>query len=122
MVELSINDDILDVTVLGWSMLWALKRRIRVPIAAVRSIRHEKNVRRWTWPGWRFPGTFLPGVITAGTYRWRGKKSFWDVRRSGRAVVLELEGAAYDRLVVDVRDPAAAASLVRGAIWAGSGG
>ena len=112
MVDLTIPNGALDVQVLGWSKVWALKSRIRVPLGSVRAVRHDPEAARGLWKGWRVPGTHVPGVITAGTYRTRGQKHFWDVRRPGRAVVVELEGADYDRLIVDVRDPGATVRMI----------
>lgn len=71
--------------------------------------RAEPNITRSWWKGWRLPGTHLPGVIVAGTFYRGGQRLFWDVRGAGeRAIVVDLTGAAYDRLIVDVPDTEAA--------------
>lgn len=91
----------------GWSRVWALKRRIKVPLAAIRLVRRAPaGVGSGWWKGLRLPGTHLPGVIVAGSYLVEGQWEFWDVRGEGRsAIEVHLSGTRYSRLVVDVADP-----------------
>ena len=50
--------------------------------------------------GIRAPGTGVPDVIAVGTRRGNFGKDFAAVHGKGPAVVVELEGADYERLVV----------------------
>lgn len=93
MVDFSVRDGVLEVRVLGPGKLWALKSRIRVPVACIRGVRHDPEAARKLWKGWRLPGTHIPGLITAGTYYRSGQKEFWDVRRTGRV----WQGSSPDR-------------------------
>ena len=53
--------------------------------------------------GVRAPGLGLPGIRLIGT--WRGKgRTLVSVRRGEAAVVVELTGQRYDRLVIGVAD------------------
>jgi hypothetical protein len=83
----------------------ALSGDIRVPAAAVRTVRVTQTPFR-ELRGIRAPGTGFPGVVALGTWRRRGGRDFAAVYRGGPAVVVELEGAAYDRLVVSAHDAA----------------
>ena len=112
MVDFSVDGGILEIRVRGVHKLWALKSRIRLPLAGVRDVRHDPDVARTLWKGWRLPGTHVPGLITAGTFYRGGEREFWDVRRPRRVVVVELEAAAYDRLIVETNDPAAAVRMI----------
>lgn len=60
--------------------------------------------------GLRMPGTGLPGVIMVGTWRGPDGVTFAVCHGERPAVVLDLKGASYDRLVVTVDDPDATAS------------
>lgn len=60
----------------------------------------------------------LPGLIVAGSYVSPGYKAFWDVSRPARAIVIDLDGGAYQRLIVDAEDPAEVVRRVREAIAA----
>jgi len=79
---------------------------IRVPRASVTAIRAVDD----PWPelrGIRAPGTGIPGTIAVGTRRGTFGKDFAAVHGKGPAVVVELEGPEFSRLVVTVDDPAA---------------
>ena len=99
----------------GLHQLWAFKRRIEVPRRRVVGARHDPEAARGWWKGWRMPGTHVPGLIIAGTYYLRGERVFWDVCDAARAVVVELDGHDYDRLVIEVEDPAAVVALLSAA-------
>jgi hypothetical protein len=84
---------------------------IRVPLAAVTAVRSVDD----PWPelrGIRAPGTGMPNVIAVGTRRGSFGKDFAAVHGKGPAVVVELEGAAYGRLVVTADDASARAAAI----------
>jgi hypothetical protein len=87
---------------------------IRVPLGAVTTVRAVEDA----WPelrGMRAPGTGLPTVIAVGTRRGRFGKDFAAVHGKGPAVVVELEGCEFDRLVVTSEDAAGTAEAIRSA-------
>jgi hypothetical protein len=70
------------------------------------------------WPelrGFRAPGTGLPDVIAVGTGRGSFGKDFAAVHGTGPAVVVELAGAEFHRLVVTSDDAASVAAAIRDA-------
>jgi hypothetical protein len=82
---------------------------IRVPLSSVTAVRSVDD----PWPelrGIRAPGTGLPNVIAVGTRRGGFGKDFAAVHGKGPAVVVELEGADYGRLVVTADDAAVVAA------------
>jgi hypothetical protein len=84
---------------------------IRVPLSTVTAVRSVDD----PWPelrGIRAPGTGLPNVIAVGTRRGDFGKDFAAVHGKGPAVVVELAGAAYGRLVVTADDAAARATSI----------
>jgi len=113
MARLSVEGSELVLDLSGLEELEGFHRSIRVPISTVRDIRSVED----PWPelrGIRAPGTGLPGVIAVGTRRGAGIKDFAAVHGTGPAVVVELNGAEFGRLVVTEEDaPAAAAELRR---------
>ena len=52
-------------------------------------------------------------MIALGTWRSKGAKDFVAVYRGGPAVVVELEGAEFRRLVVSAHDAVAVAESLR---------
>ncbi len=89
-------------------------RDIRVPRSAVTSVRVVDDA----WPelrGMRAPGTGVPNVIAVGTRRGRFGKDFAAVHGKGPAVVVELTGSEFDRLIVTSEDATAWAEAIRSA-------
>ena len=65
--------------------------------------------------GVRAPGTALGGVIALGTRRHSLGRDFAVVYGKGPAVVVELTGVRFGRLVVSSRDAAEVADEIRNA-------
>lgn len=114
--RVTVDGDVLRVTLGGAGAVWALKRRVERPLAHVASARvGDRRTLQRQRPALRWPGTLLPGLITAGTYRSPrpgGGRQFWDVRRAERVLVVDLHDDAYSRLVLEVPDPAAVAATI----------
>ncbi|MCB0988263.1 MAG: hypothetical protein H6519_06435 [Microthrixaceae bacterium] len=107
-------DDRLLVRPVGFMRFWALSRGIDVPVSSVSAVGvAERNAVRI---GFRMPGTYLPGVMTAGTYRSHGEKDLWLVGRAPRVVVISLHDEAFTNVVVQVEDPEAAVEALRAAM------
>ena len=111
MTTVEITGDELVVTMHGLDRLWSLRRRIVVPLAHVRGATADPGVSRES-AGVRAPGTHVPRVITAGTYYDGGERTFWNLRASQQAVVIELTGERFRRLVLGVDDARATAERV----------
>jgi hypothetical protein len=105
MATLSIDGDDLVVRLGPWEKLGAASGDIRVPRRAIKQVRVTDQpfaeIR-----GWRV-GTGLPGVVALGTWRTRGARDFVAVYRRQRGVVVELEGAPFERFVLTAPDPEA---------------
>ncbi len=106
MVEVEVTDDKVTVHVLGGHRLLALREHVTFDRADIKAVTTAPVDLRPPWV--RAPGTFFPGVIAAGTYRGKGRKEFWDTRFGGQAILIDLAGPGFTRLVVDVDDPDAA--------------
>jgi len=99
MAKVGVEGDTLVVHLGPLEKLGALRGDVRVARTAVRGVRAVLD----PWPelrGIRAPGTGIPGVIALGTRRGAGIRDFAAVYRHRPAVVVELEGAQFDRLVV----------------------
>ena len=118
MTAVEIVGDDLVVTMTGLDRLWSLRRRITVPLAHVRGATADPGVHRES-AGIRSPGTYVPRVITSGSYRKDGEWAFWNLRASQQAVVVELTGERFRRLVLGVDDARAVAERVEHALTRG---
>lgn len=96
----------------GWQALFALKREIAVKCDNVESV-GVGTVTSLAPNGLRMPGTYVPKVIAAGSYWWKGRGwSFWSVRNPKKAVDIRLRDERYARLVIQVDDPHATAAMI----------
>jgi hypothetical protein len=109
MATLTVNGNHLVVILSALEKIGALRGNISVPLASVRVVR----VSDTPWSelrGIRAPGTGLPKVISLGTRRGPGIHDFAAVYGRRSALVVEMTGASFDRLVVSCADAAEAAA------------
>jgi hypothetical protein len=106
MMTIDVSNGKLDITLSGWDRFWTLKKHLSVPLASIKSV-EIKPPPQWSWRVFQLGGTHWPGKISAGTYwSWEThKRSFWNIRKGQRVVVIDLEGEKYSRLVLEVGDP-----------------
>jgi hypothetical protein len=111
MTNVTIDDGHLRISLEGMDKVWALKGDLDIPLEQIQQVTigpTEVNPK-----GIRAPGTALPGVIYAGTWRGRGTKEFWNVRRDReKTIVLDLIGGEYTRIAIEVDDPVALAAEI----------
>jgi hypothetical protein len=112
MVTISVEGSELILEVQGLDKLWSLHSRLQIPLAHVRSVRLETEAARRWFHGVKLAGSSIPGILTAGTFYEAGGLVFWDVHDPERAIALELADERYQRLIVEVADPAAAIGLI----------
>jgi len=101
-----VHDGEVEVHLSALEKVGALHGEVRVPLSAVVGAHAVDN----PWPelrGIRAPGTGLPGEIMLGTCRGSFGKDFAAVYRHKPAVVVELQGEEYQRLIVTAEDPEA---------------
>jgi hypothetical protein len=118
MVTIDILDNTLVLEVQGWHKLWALKRRLDIPLAHIDRVYAEPSTTLGWWKGIRAPGTHIPGLIVAGTFYKAGKRIFWDVRNPKNTIVIDLKGGHYNQLIVEVQDPKTTVKEIRKALSA----
>lgn len=114
MAELQIDGDELVLHMSTFEKAEGVHGDIRVPMSSVTSVRAVDTA----WPelrGIRAPGTGLPNVVAVGTRRGSFGKDFAAVHGKGPALVVELEGQEYQRLVVTSDDTPGVLSALRGA-------
>jgi len=107
-------DDRLLVRPVGLVRLWALSSGIDVPLDSVVDV--GVSDRKGLLRGFRAPGTYLPGFMTAGTFRSRGERDLWMVGRYEKVLVIELAGEKYRHLIVQVEEPEGAVEALRAAM------
>jgi hypothetical protein len=104
--ELRIDDDSVTVELSAAEKVECLHGDLVVPRSAVASARAVLDGMAEVH-GLRAPGTGVPGMVLAGTFRDGGSRTFAVCHHRRPAVVLELDGQSFDRVVVTVEDPQA---------------
>jgi hypothetical protein len=112
MTGISILQKKLVVEMKGWDKLWALKSRLEIPLEHIKAVKEDPEIARHP-KGIRTPGTYVPGVITAGTFRQEGDRVFWNVRHPEKAIVIELHDERYSKLVIEVADPTTTVTTIK---------
>lgn len=116
MVTITVEDDALHLEVNGLDKLWSLCSRLKIPLVHVRSAHASPDVARRWFEGLKVAGSYIPGVLTAGTFYHEGGLVFWDVHHPDRAIAIDLDHERYQRLIVEVADPAAALRQIEEAL------
>jgi len=116
MVNVVVQGDRVRFEVEGWDQLWALKSQLEIPLAHIRGVRADPEPARGWWHGIRLPGTQIPGLLTAGSFYQSGGFVFYDVHDPEQTVVIELDHEHYQRLVIEVVNPADVVATLRAAI------
>ncbi|MEV6868437.1 hypothetical protein AB0M44_46595 [Streptosporangium subroseum] len=96
----------------GLRQVFGRWRPLTIPWTHIKGASIDERVAR-SFPGARWGvSSHIPGVITLGSF-WRdGRRDFWDVRDPRKAVIVELTGEKYDRLILEVAEPVTAAATI----------
>ncbi|WP_377271319.1 hypothetical protein [Peterkaempfera sp. SMS 1(5)a] len=115
MARLLVDGDEVVVHLSWWEGLLARRREVRVPVAAVRGVRVERDWWR-ALRGVGGPGSFVPQVAALGVRTHPAGYDFAAVRARRPAVLVELRSPSlspFARLAVSMPDAEAAALRVR---------
>jgi hypothetical protein len=116
MVDVSVDGDNVVFEVEGMDKFWALKSRLQIPRAHIKSVRIDEDAAKGWWHGVKIGGADLPGVITAGTFYSKGRLVFYDTHKPEQTIVVDLDHERYDTLILQVRDPALAVKTITQAL------
>jgi hypothetical protein len=118
MARVSVSDSTLVVQIDGLDRVSSGKSRMEFPLANVTGVqRISDHGRTAPWKGVTSPGP-IPKFATAGVFARDGHRTFWNVHDPDSAIVIDLTGALYARLMLDVADPAETVSHVAAALRA----
>ena len=78
---------------------------LRIPLEHVRGAQADPEIEHTLWRGWRLPGVRIPGV------------RFYDVHgHPHKTIVIELKDETYERLIVEVEEPAEVVAKINEAV------
>jgi hypothetical protein len=116
MVKVSIQQDRVHFDVEGWDKLWGFRSQLDIPLVHITAVRADPAAARGWFHGVKMPGTSIPGILTVGTFLQTDGAVFFDVHDPERTIVIDLDHEHFERLVVEVEDPAAVVSHLQSAI------
>jgi hypothetical protein len=104
-----VHEDHLVVDVRGREKALKFLSRLRIPVGHVQHAEADPEIEHTLWRGWRIPGVHLPGV------------RFYDVHgHRDKTIVIHLKDETYDRLIVEVPEPAEVVRKINDAVGASS--
>jgi hypothetical protein len=107
----------LRVTISGLDVLWAFRKRIVAPLEHVKGARLDPHVSsHGPWLGAGRTDALLDYAVAAGPMLVHGRHEFWDVHDPTHAISIDLEAEPFERLVIEVADPAAVAEAINAAV------
>lgn len=115
MPQIHIRDGYLEVKLSPLQRWATLRRGVKVPFEQIRGATPDPTAIP-TQLGLRAPGTGLPGFIAAGTFYKSGDKQFAYWRRGETAVIVELAGHKFDRLILGSKNAKELADQINAAI------
>jgi hypothetical protein len=102
-----VHEDHLVLDVRGVEKAMRLLGRLRIPLEHVQGAEADPEIEHTLWRGWRIPGVHLPGV------------RFYDVHgHPNKTIVIRLKDETYDRIIVEVQDPAEVVAKINDAVGA----
>ena len=103
-MQLNLTDNALIITLNGLQKLWAFKVN---PILIELSTIQEVSLKdpKLHWKTIRAPGTSVPKVFHAGTFYTPLGKEFWYFRWNRPKLILSLEDAQYQRVIISPDHP-----------------
>lgn len=102
--NLKIFDDVVTISLSALEKVEAVHSDVTFPRSAVTGVREVDDGLNEVH-GMRLPGTGFPGVVLVGTFREPGRTTFAVCHGAKPAVVIELTGQPYDRIVVTLGHP-----------------
>ena len=112
MIEVSIDGDKAVFEVQGWDRLWSLRSRLEIPLSHINGAHIDPEPAMGWFQGLKLSGSDFPNLFRAGTFYQDGGLVFWDVHDPQKTIVVELNHERYQKLIIEVQEPAAIVRLI----------
>ncbi|HUB69055.1 MAG TPA: hypothetical protein VL984_01400 [Acidimicrobiales bacterium] len=113
MAEIRVEDGDVVVKLAALESLASLRKQLRIPLTSLRMVQVDESPMAGRCL-WRAPGLSWPGTFAIGACRRGGRREFAAVRAHVPAVVLDVEGTTWDRVVISDRDASSKAADLAG--------
>jgi len=113
MTTVTLENDILTVTIEGFDRFFALRNKVQVHANHIVQVGQATDKAKKWLQGIRLGGSHIPGVISAGIFYERGGLVFWDVHHADNAIFIALKNEQFKELVIEVRNPAEVLEMIK---------
>ncbi|KRM01481.1 hypothetical protein LG045_08220 [Limosilactobacillus gastricus] len=103
--RVTINNQQLIIEPQGLDKVWAVKRQLSILLDHISGATIDEGIFGHLVQGFQNPGTAIPGIYYAGTFYLGGDKTFFNIKRTSKPVVIQLHDEDYDRIVIGVENP-----------------
>ncbi len=111
--EAHVDGDVLVVRMRGWRAVWAMQRRLRLPLQVIVNVGHDPDVYQRVSTKLRRSGRARTTMFKLGSQHGSDGWSFWSCGYGRNAVLIETVGIRYRFVIVEVESPAAVVQSVR---------
>ncbi len=112
MANLVITDDTVTVQMSAAEKAEALHRDLTVPRSAITGVRVVSSGIDAVH-GFKLVGAGIPGVLMVGTFKGAEGSTFAICHRNGPALVIDIRGEHFDRIIITVDNPEQVASQLQ---------
>lgn len=123
MVEIIAENDKLIFGMPGWER--DLKKRLEFPLEHIAGAHADPYVAQVIARNWlnrlNFMNAYVPGLPKADMIYQDGDCIFWGVEHPDKTIIVYLDDEPYTQMIVEVKDPAAAVSLIEQVISQAAG-
>jgi len=112
MVQVIPQDDKIVFEIEGWDKLWSLRSRLEIPLEHIKGAYLDPDPAMGWFQGLKLSGSDFPNLFRAGTFYQDGGLVFWDVHDPQKTIVVELNHERYQKLIIEVQEPAAIVRLI----------
>lgn len=119
MAEITLTESAVRVRLRGWRKLLTIMSGFDIPLSSIRHVSiGSPGLPQFAWKDRRVGGSSIPGHFAMGRFRMGSppRRAFLELKASSREVLrLDLNGFAYDFVLVEVDDARRAVDLIDGA-------
>ena len=112
--KIEITDNYLVIIPQGINKLTSFKDSIQISLHHVKGASIDEEILNKN-KGLRGPGTSIPGYWS-GTFTKDGEKTFFNIKRGNKPVVIQLANEKFTRLVLVLNDPETTVDLINNTI------
>lgn len=111
--EVHVQGDAVVVRLSGWRAIWAMQRKLRLPLEGIVNVAHDPDVYQRVSTRLRRSARARTTMFKLGSQHGSDGWSFWSCGYARNAVLIEVRGVRYRFVIIEVESPAAVVQSIR---------